>query len=688
MGHVRHSTHLDIQPGQLCEVNGRILRYQETSRATGELVFHDPEADAPRTYDRNQVRDMIRTGAFALLDSLNPEVCSYDITLDDLNHDLTRKATERRLAYLHGWERNGDDRVVNAVLRPVISAVAAEINDPNPPGASTVAKWIADWRRHGRSTLAAVPRIRYRGYRKDRLPQRVKEVYQEAFYKEYLHESEPTVMDAHGAAIDALKAEFAAELACGELKLPHPSTGYRLVLKMDAYTRSYYREGKKVAEQKFDPVGAGWLTTRHNELWEIDHLTAGFIAVQNGQPVGHPSVTAIIDRHTRMMMGLHVSFYSPSYYVVFECMKHALLPKQVPQGLTNDWPAYGKPRKIVCDRGAEFVGQSFIEALRLMGIDWEECRSGKPQDKGIIERWFEHVEKKLCQRLPGATFANVYRRRGKDAPAEEVACIDLDQFRALLAEWVIDYYHPKKHEGLGVSPLSAWHTSVAKHGEPIPLAINLVDNALRLTEHRKPQKYGIEFEGVLYQSDELGQLRGRIGERQTVQIRIDPSDIGSIRVVDPQTLRSFEVPVREDMAHLANGVTLTQHQTARALIQANPDKFTLDTNEALAKAHQILRKHVPDNRSKVPERRKAARYKERAHHEPLPQSDARPITEVLVPASPPVTPPAPQPPEPAPEPVERQSAVPPSDPDDIDFEALARAKGVRSIRRGSENGEG
>ena len=63
----------------------------------------------------------------------------------------------------------------------------------------------------------------------------------------------------------------------------------------------------------------------------------------------------------------------------------------------------------------------------------------------------------------------------------------------------------------------------------------IFDAILGRTETRKLTHKGIELDGLLYNSPELSDLRKRYGEKLTVELRIDDSNIGEIIVVCPKT---------------------------------------------------------------------------------------------------------------------------------------------------------
>jgi hypothetical protein len=62
----------------------------------------------------------------------------------------------------------------------------------------------------------------------------------------------------------------------------------------------------------------------------------------------------------------------------------------------------------------------------------------------------------------------------------------------------------------------------------------------RLVRDVGPQKlrYGIELEGLKYNSQELGELRRRMGATVKVKLTFDPGDLGRINVLVPSEIAS------------------------------------------------------------------------------------------------------------------------------------------------------
>jgi putative transposase len=72
---------------------------------------------------------------------------------------------------------------------------------------------------------------------------------------------------------------------------------------------------------------------------------------------------------------------------------------------------------------------------------------------------------------------------------------------------------------------------------------------------------GIEFEGLLYNSPELTEMRRKEGANLAVEIRINESDISSIYVLSPKTSKAHSVPAIDH--DYAAGISLWQHKVIK-----------------------------------------------------------------------------------------------------------------------------
>src|SRR5262249_9665731 len=144
------------------------------------------------------------------------------------------------------------------------------------------------------------------------------------------------------------------------LRMPSRATIYRYKDAMDSYHLYASRYGKEAADVKFRTVMRGVLTERILQRVEIDHTPLDIFTIDTvtGLPFPRAWLTVAIDHYSRMPLGYYISFSPPSIDSVFQCLRHAIMPKAYIQDkypdIENEWPAFGVMESLVCDNGKEF----------------------------------------------------------------------------------------------------------------------------------------------------------------------------------------------------------------------------------------------------------------------------------------------------------------------------------------------
>jgi putative transposase len=122
----------------------------------------------------------------------------------------------------------------------------------------------------------------------------------------------------------------------------------------------------------------------------------------------------VIDDFNRQVLGIEVDFSLPATRVV------RLLAHLVEQ--------HGRPKKLRCDNGPEFISAALVEWCEAHRIELHWIQPGKPTQNAYVER-----------------FNGSFRREVLDA----YLFTTLRQVRQLLAEWMHDYNTLRPHQALG-----------------------------------------------------------------------------------------------------------------------------------------------------------------------------------------------------------------------------------------------
>lgn len=283
------------------------------------------------------------------------------------------------------------------------------------------------------------------------------------------------------------------------------------------------------------------------ERIEIDHTPLDVIVIDSltGLPLGRPWLTMAIDHHSRMVVGFYISFNAPSSHGVLQCLRRSILPKdewlaRFPD-IKGAWPAHGIPELIAVDNGTDLHSEALESACMEMGIQMLFCGSKTPQHKGAIERFFRTMNMGLIHRLPGTVFSSVDDRG--DYPAEEKAVIDMKSL-VLLTKWVVEVYNVTTHRGIGARPIDKWIQSADRRIIELPVYPQQLEVITGIPAKRTLFHYGIELDGLQYNSEQLQVLRRRTGENLSVQLKHYEDTVAHIHVFDPVTKEYLKVPAK------------------------------------------------------------------------------------------------------------------------------------------------
>ncbi|CUS45917.1 TniA putative transposase [hydrothermal vent metagenome] len=115
---------------------------------------------------------------------------------------------------------------------------------------------------------------------------------------------------------------------CREQEVPAVSDRTFRVFIRDNYTeRQEYerRFGRRAAWLKFGIFERRSPPERPLEEVEVDHCLIDLVVVhpESGRALGRPWLTALLDRATRMIVGVHLSFEAPSYASLQRALAHS-----------------------------------------------------------------------------------------------------------------------------------------------------------------------------------------------------------------------------------------------------------------------------------------------------------------------------------------------------------------------------
>ena len=313
-----------------------------------------------------------------------------------------------------------------------------------------------------------------------------------------------------------------------------------------------------IARNLHEPIRGHFVADFPLAVVQIDHSPADLIIVddETRQPIGRPWITLAIDVHTRMVVGCHVSLFNPSAYAVGACLAQAMLRKHTVLSsldVPGDWPVYGKMDIVHADNAREFKGEDLKRICHEYGIELKLRPIKTPHYGGHIERLMGTVANELSN-LPGATFSNPSKRKGYDSNRE--AAFTLHEFEAYLVDWIVNTYHCRPHNGIGMTPLRKMEIGLLGDGvNPGRGLPNLPGDPERLRIDFLPfhectvQAYGIVLDSMHYWDEVLrpwiNTKDSKTGKKQKFIIRRDPRLISPIYFWDPEVKAHYEIPYRD-----------------------------------------------------------------------------------------------------------------------------------------------
>ena len=189
--------------------------------------------------------------------------------------------------------------------------------------------------------------------------------------------------------------------------------------------------------------------TDHTEVpgscFELDatvldvHIVSEF---QRNHVLGRPTLYCVVDKESRMIVGLHVSMEYASWRAGRQALVNSFTSKKQyceRFGITieeAEWPCNHIPQRLLCDRG-EFICKDAEQlAVPLIGhlsiappyrADW----------KGIVERRFKILNDTLVHQLMGTTRGRHYIRGDRDPRLE--AALTLNEVTKMLIDAVLEH---------------------------------------------------------------------------------------------------------------------------------------------------------------------------------------------------------------------------------------------------------
>lgn len=547
---------------------------------------------------------------------------SAELLVTDLSllGENLRQQTRRRQAYVREVGARKLTKLTAETVAPVIDDVSKELGDESPPSWVTLYRWCRQYWASGGDVRALVPAYRKRGNRRrkfsgrdsDKAEATVK-IIERVIAEKYLSKHRPTVESVYDAVCAQIIGTNRFRDPDDRLSLPHKSSVYDVVSKLDPYDVMRARHGERAAEQMYGTKRQGARPTRPLERVEIDHTKLDMLVVdlERRLPVGRPWLTVSKDKYSRAITGLYIGFDPPGYLSVMHCLRHAIKPKGYVKerypDIIHAWDAHGIPEVIVTDNGPEFHSTHFEDACLQLGIVIDYAPPKRGQYKGSVERFFRTQNQQLLHGKPGTTFSNIVERGDYDP--KKHAVISAEVLEELVHRYIIDVYHQSEHRGIYDVPARVWKEGITEYPPGFPSSHADLDILLGCIELRTISASGIELHSLRYNDDCLARLRRRLKKGERVRIKYDPSDLSMIHVADEDAGKFIPVPAVNQS--YASGLTLWQHRVIRHFAKQRNKDNTDPVALCLAKDEiQRIVEREWETTKKTQTRQKMARYRQ------------------------------------------------------------------------------
>lgn len=520
----------------------------------------------PTRFSELEIHQKINSGAMTILTSglsikpgtvVNPAVIRLS--------PYQKKYQDHVYTYCKGLEQRGISKGKRKEIDIAIHEIAAEILDPNPPGSSTVMRWMRLASGNAQNFNLVTEKFIHQNRSSRKASEIIaiaNEILDDHYFIRKTHLQKPDDIETSTARVneELKKRCIEGSISVGTIK--------KIIAKRPAYERDRIRLGVTEARYKHIHSSGGKRPTRPFEKVEFDHTVLDIKAVDRftGLDIDRPTITAIKDCYTGYPLSMWVSFEGESIGRVAKAIQYAFVDKshlKEKYGLKYDWlttPVVWE--KMVLDNAYAHHSKAFHSIARELGCSIEFSAVRSPWEKGAIENFMGRINKGLP--LHGRP-TKPNEVKSKQSKKLEVARVYFDDLVKYLHQWIADVYPHKIHNRKITSPYIEMEKAIKSfdglpriHFTPDSIELRI---AISTPVFRTIGAAGFETKGLTYRSRELSDLIQFSSESQKLEIRQDPNDIGEVFICNPFTKEWIVVPEMDQI--YSKGKALYQHKIER-----------------------------------------------------------------------------------------------------------------------------
>lgn len=322
-----------------------------------------------------------------------------------------------------------------------------------------------------------------------------------------------------------------------------------------AYQRNH-RPFTGLVQEYAENIGVYMTDATEADIYIVSTLTR--------KTIGRPVIYTMVDTYSRLITGVYVGLNGGGEALRLLLLNTCQDKKEYCSSLGIDidekmWPSRCLPRKIMTDRGGEFIGETLEGLCEGFGIEIENLPAYRPDLKGPVEKLFDLLQNAYKPLLKGkGVIEPDYSERGAPDYRRQSA-LDLEQFTRVLIKCVLYYNSEYVLESFlrtpemiekDVDPRAAdiWRFCEEKDGGSVINAHleKLTFVLLPRTMGRITQR-GLEVFGVYYDNPKFNKRfveAGLKGKKQ-IQVAYNSSDISRVWLCENGIYHEFGLTVKQ-----------------------------------------------------------------------------------------------------------------------------------------------
>lgn len=326
-----------------------------------------------------------------------------------------------------------------------------------------------------------------------------------------------------------------------------------------AYQRNY-RPFTGSTQDYVQTIGTFMTDATEADLYIVSKLTR--------KPIGRPIIYTMVDTYSHLITGIYVGLDNGSdalrMLILNVCQnKKEFCHMKGIEIKDYEWPAQHLPKKIMTDRGSEFMGGPLENLCESFGIEVENLPAYRPDLKGVVEKLFDLIQNSYKPLLKGkGVIEPDFQERGAPDYRRQ-STVDLEQFTQIVLKCVI-YLNTRQiisgfkrtpdmiEMEIPARPADIWlFCQKQKEASIISIDTKKLMFALLPRTVGKMTQRGLEAFGVCYDNVAFKQrfVSAGLKGRECVRVSYNPMDIGRVWLYERGDYHEFILTAKQYRGH-------------------------------------------------------------------------------------------------------------------------------------------